>query len=37
VRKTITVGPSPVAVASAAGSAWVTSETDGDLWRLPTS
>ena len=31
---TIPVGPSPIAVATAAGSAWVTSELDGDLWRF---
>jgi YVTN family beta-propeller protein len=34
VRRTILVGPSPLAVAEAAGSAWVTSDRDGDLWRL---
>jgi YVTN family beta-propeller protein len=37
VRRTISVGSSPIAVAGAAGSARVTSETDGDLWRLATS
>jgi DNA-binding beta-propeller fold protein YncE len=34
VVRTIPVGPSPIAVAGAAGSVWVTSEDDGDLWRL---
>jgi hypothetical protein len=37
VARTITVGPSPIALAYAAGSAWVTSEDDGDLWRLDTA
>jgi YVTN family beta-propeller protein len=34
VTRTIDVGKSPIAVAGAAGSAWVSSEEDGDLWRL---
>ena len=34
VARTIPVGTSPLAVASAAGSAWVTSDFDGDLWRF---
>jgi YVTN family beta-propeller protein len=34
VTKTIPVGPSPIAVAGAGSSAWVTSELDGDLWRF---
>ena len=34
VARTIPVGPSPLAIAEAAGSAWVTADFDGDLWRL---
>jgi YVTN family beta-propeller protein len=34
VVRTLAVGQSPLAVASAAGSAWVTSDFEGDLWRL---
>ena len=34
VVRTLPVGQSPLAVASAAGSAWVTSDFEGDLWRL---
>jgi YVTN family beta-propeller protein len=34
VARTIPVGQSPLAVAEAGGSAWVTSDFDGDLWRL---
>jgi hypothetical protein len=37
VTRTIDVGKSPIAVASAAGAAWVSSEEDGDLWRLSAS
>jgi YVTN family beta-propeller protein len=33
VTRTEAAGPSPIAVVSAAGAAWVTSELDGDLWR----
>lgn len=33
-RLTIPVGPSPIAVASAAGAVWVSSQLEGDLWRL---
>jgi YVTN family beta-propeller protein len=33
-RLTIPVGPSPIAVAGAAGAGWVSSQVDGDLWRL---
>jgi YVTN family beta-propeller protein len=32
--RTIPVGQSPLAVAQAGGVAWVTSDFDGDLWRL---
>lgn len=32
--RTMAVGTSPLAVAEAAGSGWVTSDFDGDLWRL---
>jgi virginiamycin B lyase len=35
VRRTIDVGKS--AVAEAAGAVWVSSEEDGDLWRLSAS
>jgi DNA-binding beta-propeller fold protein YncE len=34
LRRTIPAGPSPIAVAEAGSSAWVTSELDGDLWRF---
>ena len=37
VKRTIDVGKSPIAVASAAGAAWVSSEEEGDLWRLSPS
>ena len=33
-RARMPVGQSPLAVASAAGHAWVTSDFDGDLWRF---
>jgi YVTN family beta-propeller protein len=34
VVRTFAVGQSPLAVASAAGAAWVTSDFEGDLWRV---
>jgi len=34
VRLTIPVGQSPIAVAVAVGAPWVSSQLDGDLWRL---
>jgi hypothetical protein len=34
VVRTVPVGTSPLAVAEADGSAWVTSDFDGDLWRF---
>ncbi len=37
VLRTIDVGKSPIAIAEAAGAAWVSSEDDGDLWRLSAS
>ena len=37
VKRTIDVGKSPIAVAAAAGAAWVSSEEEGDLWRLSPS
>lgn len=33
--RTIQVGQAPIAVVQAEGDAWVTSEGDGDVWRLP--
>ena len=37
VKRTIPVGQSPIAVVHEAGDAWVTSEADGDVWRLPAT
>ena len=34
VTRTIPVGPAPIAVVQEAGDAWVTSEGDGDVWRI---
>jgi YVTN family beta-propeller protein len=38
VTRTIPVGPAPIAVVEQDGDAWVTSEGDGDVWRIaPTA
>ena len=38
VTRTIPVGQTPIAVVHEAGDAWVTSQADGDVWRLaPTA
>lgn len=34
VTRTEPAGPDPIAIVATAGSAWVTSELDGDLWRF---
>jgi hypothetical protein len=35
VTGTESTGPQPIAAVVGGGSAWVTSELDGDLWRFP--
>jgi len=35
IKGTEATGPQPIAAAVGGGSAWVTSELDGDLWRFP--
>ncbi|MBA3717520.1 MAG: hypothetical protein H0W87_04740 [Actinobacteria bacterium] len=34
VTRTIPVGQSPIAVVQEAGDAWITSEGEGDVWRI---
>jgi hypothetical protein len=37
VRTTLTVGKSPLSIATAAGDAWISNSDDGELWRVKTT
>jgi YVTN family beta-propeller protein len=37
LTRTIAVGQAPIAVVQQSGDVWVTSEGDGDVWRLPAT